>query len=511
MLTHNTPLILLIKDLYISPMNKIIVFAVSLFTLVNFAHGQINILDLTNQNNTTETSWYKGNNIYATISITTYQKDLKDENNDLSHNLTIYFKNITNYPIHTRLKLGSFQDSINCLYMFDKPKVFGSDNLLLKYEGFIEVLEKTNNTLKLNFDLVPIDEKGKKFRYHYKGERTFKRDETREERYSKHIPIGLDNLIKKFDTSWQLEETGKGYWIGYTDEMYAIASQKDSAITKLVNYINSTENIHSKEGAVYCLHLIGIDSKIEGRFIEKFTNTKAREALLSLVSHKELTSLIASLLARDPWPSDLPVLCGVLKKGMNKTLINTLFRYSKAEMPFRENISTNTKSINVVLRDSSGAHPIGKIITVSEEKANEKPVRMGKNDKGLIRGDAITFDGSDQYTNKINQLNHGGNVFIQFSKNGRVARKFIPNESELMTLVKYFNCNSIDLKNSKCEELNSFFYDLFSLSDKKVDVFSYCNFRDNFFHYLNSPDEITLCDLDIARQRWLEFFKTKGY
>ena len=482
-----------------------------MITISNFTLGQINVLDLTNQNSTTETSWYKGNNIYATISITTYQKDLKDENNDKSHNLTIYFKNITTYPIHTKLKMGSFEDSINCLYMFDKPRVFGSDNLLLKYEGFVEVLEITNNTLKLNFDLIPIDEKGKKFKYYYKGERTLKRLETLEERYSKLIPLGLDSLIKKFDTNWQLEQTGKGYWIGYTDEMYAIASQKDSAITRLVNYINSTENIHSKEGAVYCLHLIGIDSKIEGRFIEKFTNKKAREALLNLASHKELTSLIASLLARDPWPSDLSVLYGLLKKGSNKTLINALFRYSKDDMPFREDISTDTKTITVVLRDSTGSHPIGKIITVYTEKADDKPVKMKKNDKGMISGDAITFEGSNQYTNKINQLNHEGNIFIQFSKDGRVARKFIPNETEIVTLEKYFNCSSIDLKNIKCEKLKSLFYDLFSLSDKKVDEFSYCYFNDNIFHYLNSPDEITLCDLEITRQRWLEFFKTKGY
>ena len=501
----------MIKHPFIIKKKKLQIMIFSLFTVINLAQGQINVLELNGQEGVSETSRYKGNNIFADISIITYQKDMKDDKNDMMHNLTINFNDITKYPMHSKLKTGAFQDSILCRYVFDKPKLFGSDNFLFKFEGSIEVLEITNNTLKLNFDIVPIDENGNKFKYFYKGVRTFNRQETREERYSKLIPIGIDNLIKKFDTNWQLEETGKGYWIGYTDEMYAIATLKDSAITKLVNYINSTENLHSKMGAVYCLHLIGIDSKIAGRFIEKFTNSKAREALLNLASQKELTSLVVSLLARDPWPSDLPILCQVLKKSTNKTLINALFRYSKKDMPFREDISSNTNTINVVLCDSSGSHAIGKIITVYKEDANEQPIKISKKDNGLISGDAITFNGSDQYTNKINLLNHEGTIFIQSGEVGRIARKFIPNETELMTIGKYFNCSSVDLNKGKCKELNQLFYHLFSLSKEKIDVFSYCNFDDVFFHYLNFPNEITICDLQTARQRWLDFFKAKSY
>jgi hypothetical protein len=118
----------------------------------------------------------------------------------------------------------------------------------------------------------------------------------------------LPELIKRFEKPWQFVETGKMYWIGYTDDMYSIAAYKDRAIQPLIKFIETNDNEDAKIGAVYALHLIGINSEIVGRFTEKFTNKNAREALLYLLKYHDLDGTIMELLIRDPWLSDVPVL-----------------------------------------------------------------------------------------------------------------------------------------------------------------------------------------------------------
>ena len=125
----------------------------------------------------------------------------------------------------------------------------------------------------------------------------------------------LIKLIHRLEKKWQFEETFKAYWIGYTDDMYSIAAYKDKAIDPLIKYIHETNSPSARVGAVYTLHLIGINSKIVGRFEEDFENDKARSALLSLLNEPDLQELILSLLIRDPWPTDVPVLFSILEKG----------------------------------------------------------------------------------------------------------------------------------------------------------------------------------------------------
>ncbi len=318
----------------------------------------------------------------------------------------------------------------------------------------------------------------------------------------------LDSLIRQFDNKWELEETGKSYWIGYTALMYKIALKKDTAIDRLVKYINCTENLEGKFGALFCLHLIGIDSKIAGRFHENFINSKARKALLSLVFQKDLTSQIVFLLARDPWPSDLPTLIKLLKKGSNRNLVNALFRYTNDETPFRQNISSTIDTFNVLFKNYSGTYSIGEIITIYKEKENEPLVKATEEDKNYKSGDIINVGGDDGYTSKVNQLNHRGDVFIEYEYSGRIVRKFIPNKDEINNIRRQFSCSIYEINNSKCEKVNELFYSFFKLSKDKSG-FAYLDHYD-FFHYLSCANEIIICDVKTAQQKWLEFFKAKG-
>jgi len=319
----------------------------------------------------------------------------------------------------------------------------------------------------------------------------------------------LDKLIKQLDNNWELEETGKAYWIGYTDLMYKIAEKKDTAIDRLVKYINSTKSDHGKQGAVFCIHLIGIDSKVVGRFKEEFKNKKAREALLKLIKQKELSSLIIFLLARDPWPSDLPVLVNSLENNPSNVLANALFRYSRNKMPFRDSISEYIDTIKVNLEDALGVHYIGKIVTVYREMENEPQIQITDKENSFKNGDILNLGGNDSYTNKANQLNHQGNVLIQSGSKVRVVRKFISNKLGTRILHQHFKCSPDQIIKSKCEEMNNLFYDLFKLSNEKVSSFS--DFSDTYFHYFSPPNILTVCDSEEACKRWLEFFKKKGY
>lgn len=285
----------------------------------------------------------------------------------------------------------------------------------------------------------------------------------------------LKNLIERLNSNWRLEETGKGYWIGYTDDMYSIAAHKNAAIKPLLNFIKYAKNSHSKLGAVYCLHLIGIDSKIVGRFYEKFVNAKARQALLSLIYQPELTDLVISLLARDPWKTDLPKLTFYLKHyPLNLTLINSLFRYEKEKAPFRQDINKNIDTLPVFLKDSKGLHSIGTLVIVHKEKMDDISVDS-KSNTMLVS----------------------------------VYRYFYANSWNYSLLEKNFNCKGPQIDSGICEELNQQLYDLLLLSEEKVSVFSYCDLKDRFHHYVINGRIIVICTPDQSLERWREFYAKK--
>jgi len=128
------------------------------------------------------------------------------------------------------------------------------------------------------------------------------------------INVALDTttplpvLVKRLEGNWREVETGKAYWIGYTDDMYSIAAHGDDAIAPLIALARTTTSDHAKHGVVLTLHLLGIERQIAGRFRENFRNPRARAALLSLLADRSLQQQILLLLIRHPWPSDLPQL-----------------------------------------------------------------------------------------------------------------------------------------------------------------------------------------------------------
>jgi hypothetical protein len=85
----------------------------------------------------------------------------------------------------------------------------------------------------------------------------------------------LPQLISRLESNWRLVETGKGYWIGYTDDMYSIAAHGDAAIDPLVGFIKSAQSDKARYGALLSLHLIGIQSRITAGSMR---NSKARKS-----------------------------------------------------------------------------------------------------------------------------------------------------------------------------------------------------------------------------------------
>jgi len=265
----------------------------------------------------------------------------------------------------------------------------------------------------------------------------------------------LKTLIERLNTSWELEVTFKCYWIGYTNDMYSIAAHKNKAIQPLLNFIKYSKNNKSKLGAIYCLHLIGIDSKIVGRFNEEFVNAKARQALLSLIFQQELTDLVVSLLARDPWRTDLPILIHYLKYyPLNLKLINSLFRYEKSNAPFRQDINENNDKLPVFLHDSTGLHRIG------------------------------TYNG--------------------------ITKKFHANSWSYSHLKSNFKCTTFDISNGPCEDLQNKLYDFTLLSKEKVSIYSYCDLtRDNFHHFVVEGRILVICTPEQTLKRWRQFYANK--
>jgi hypothetical protein len=116
----------------------------------------------------------------------------------------------------------------------------------------------------------------------------------------------LNKLIKRLNKPWDWVETGAGYWIGYTDDMFSIAFYKEKAIKPLILFITNTDSLKGKIGGIFTLHLIGINSHVAGRQYEEFKDTLARNALFSFIDNPELHKYVLFLLRRDPWAMDIP-------------------------------------------------------------------------------------------------------------------------------------------------------------------------------------------------------------
>jgi len=158
----------------------------------------------------------------------------------------------------------------------------------------------------------------------------------------------LNDLIKKFEQPWDLIETGKMYWIGYTDNMFSIAMYKEAAITPLLQFIKRSNNLKAKLGAVYTLHLIGINRTVVGRFIEDFTDVSARNALLQLLGYEELGPMIMKLLVRDPWQSDVPKLFSALNTTSYWYILNGLMHYNLyKDLPIHQKIPKDLASTKI--------------------------------------------------------------------------------------------------------------------------------------------------------------------
>jgi hypothetical protein len=164
----------------------------------------------------------------------------------------------------------------------------------------------------------------------------------------------LEELINKLEGNWNFLETGKGYWIGYTNDMFSIASHGDKAIDYLVNFFKATESKQGKFGAIYTLHLIGINSQIVGRYEEQFVNSKARFALLGLLGDDDFTYTIVELLMRDPWQADIPHFFNILEKEKDDEIIwpivNSLKRYKLPQLPINNNIPDSIMTLTIKLK-----------------------------------------------------------------------------------------------------------------------------------------------------------------
>jgi hypothetical protein len=162
----------------------------------------------------------------------------------------------------------------------------------------------------------------------------------------------LEHLIEKLAGKWQFIETGKMYWIGYTDDMFSIAARGDSAIGPLIKLVENSSDRKTRLGGIYTIHLIGINRKIVGRFSEEFVDSNARKALLYLLKYPDFQATIMELLIRDPWKSDLPDLIRCLDKSDSDcwAVVGGLNQYRLEHSPFRQKIPENLRRIVLRLR-----------------------------------------------------------------------------------------------------------------------------------------------------------------
>ncbi|RYD98833.1 MAG: hypothetical protein EOP54_06235 [Sphingobacteriales bacterium] len=140
------------------------------------------------------------------------------------------------------------------------------------------------------------------------------------------------DLIKMLEQPWSFKNTGKAYYIGFTELMFSIAHKGDLVVDTLIDYYKTTPSDRAKHGIIYTLYLIGIERETGSRLNEPFKNKKARKALLSLLRYSSNNATIARLLMRDPWLSDIPELIDYLNIEKNTEytwpIVKALMRYN---------------------------------------------------------------------------------------------------------------------------------------------------------------------------------------
>jgi hypothetical protein len=287
----------------------------------------------------------------------------------------------------------------------------------------------------------------------------------------------LERLIDRLRDNGQLKKRSKADEIGYTEDMYAIAAYKNTAIGPLLDALRKTTDVHTQVGVVYTLYLIGIDGHETRRGIEKFTSDGARAAMLSLVDNADYGDLVVMLLARDPWPSDLPVLVETLRRDLNPraAIITALFRYVPSGGPFRQKIDSSRDSIEVDGENLNGRFLLGHLTTLIRETE--------KDDPGIA-----------------NALLNEQDVVVQFAEwNGRplrVVRRFLA-EGTAEKLHKSFG------ERTPAEILDK----IFRLSITKVENSSFSGAWEDSWDYVEDGRIIVIVDPDVARKRWIKYFR----
>jgi hypothetical protein len=218
----------------------------------------------------------------------------------------------------------------------------------------------------------------------------------------------LVDLINRFEKPWELRETGKGYWIGYTNDMYSVARYQDKAIGKLTDFIDTSRNLHAKQAALFTLHLIGINCRVVGRFIEDFENQEARNALLKYLNDSELNQTVAYLIKRDPWLSDIPQIMRYLSITNNdcSNVLTALQRYNFDGKPLEQIIPDDPFEKNIYLNDPdfSGLHSIEMLIAF--QKALEPYLTIDTEITASPEG--------QKATNSTSSEGHGGKLSFNF-------------------------------------------------------------------------------------------------
>ena len=296
---------------------------------------------------------------------------------------------------------------------------------------------------------------------------------------SQHVGIDtntpLPQLIKRLESDWKEVPTGKAYWIGYTDDMYSIAAHGEEAIDPLLNFIKNSKSTKARYGALLTLHLIGIESKIAGRFHEKFKNKRVRNYFYELLNDESLRDQVILLLVRDPWPDDLShlfTLLGHLSDDKCKPLVNALFRYNPTNSSFGGNLPKDSEGAHVAVVVPGAVTEIGELYVFTKEQPDEGFDRINK----LI----------DLDTNIVTQSQDAGGQRIvwKFRDSTEARNRFSP----------YFSGRDV----------HKVVYDAL-LNDRDF-IFRYCDLSDPF-NFQVTGTNICIITPAAAKARWLKWWQ----
>ena len=289
----------------------------------------------------------------------------------------------------------------------------------------------------------------------------------------------VSEILKRFKSNWNLQQTGKAYWIGYTDDMYSIAARGEKTIPQILDFAVNNDLMRAKMAAIYTIHLIGIECTIAGRCIEEFKNKIARQALYSLLDDEDVAVYVVRLLARDPWETDLPQLFQKLSgdnRELNKIIVNLLFRYPNDCNAFGGTLSEHSESPKVVLVTGEGKFELGTLTELTREKKEESVERVNR----LIwsENDLIFQPGSK------------GHIVWKI-KNGDSAQKKFAKHYPGLSLSRFVN----DALNNSLRNSRSF---------------RYCCDINDLFNFAITNNEIHLLTPEASRKIWLNWWNAKS-